>query len=224
MKIIPNGIAVIEGDTHISKWVEQSGRLDHDQNMLPLLDEFIKEGDTVVDCGAFIGDHTKYYLDRVGKTGMIYAFEPNPEAFACLCHNINSDRANLYEAALSDAPSNIGIAKDANAGASHCIPNGSIVCVPLDNLSGLLHRCDFIKMDCEGMEPLALKGAAGILHFHRPTMLIEVNEAALARQGFTPKDITDILDRFGYTYRNIYAEQRMSGPQYDIICIHKERA
>jgi hypothetical protein len=36
MKILPNGIAVIEGDTHISKWVEQSGSLDHDQNTLPL--------------------------------------------------------------------------------------------------------------------------------------------------------------------------------------------
>jgi len=66
VKILDNGIAVIEGDTHISSWVESTGRFDHDQNALPIILEHIKEGDWVVDGGAFIGDHTKAYKDKVG--------------------------------------------------------------------------------------------------------------------------------------------------------------
>ena len=64
MKITKEGIAILENDTHISKWVEESGKLDHDQNDIPLILKYINEGDTVVDCGAFIGDHTIAYLNR----------------------------------------------------------------------------------------------------------------------------------------------------------------
>src|SRR5687767_9160852 len=87
MKILPNGIAVLEKDSHISKWCESEKRLDHDQNLLPVILSYVKKGDWVVDAGAFIGDHTRAYLDRVGATGVVVALEPNPEAFECLKHN-----------------------------------------------------------------------------------------------------------------------------------------
>ena len=66
---ITNGIATIESDLCISKWVRESGRLDHDQNMLPLLKPFIPLHGVVFDIGAFIGDHTIFYSNRVGDKG-----------------------------------------------------------------------------------------------------------------------------------------------------------
>ncbi len=60
MKII-NNIAVIEGDEYLSKWVIDSGRLDHDQNSLPIILAYIKEGYTVIDAGANIGSHALAY-------------------------------------------------------------------------------------------------------------------------------------------------------------------
>lgn len=216
MKILPNNIAVIEGDTHISAWVEQSGRLDHDQNVLPLLNAYINAGDVVVDCGAFIGDHTIHYSRRVGACGRVIAFEPNPKAFACLDHNMAAlANTTVHGVGLSDTTSTIGLTIDANAGASHANADGDLPCVALDSFG--LRRCDFIKLDCEGMEPLALKGASWTINLYRPAMLIEINEGALARQGFTPSDIFRFLDGYGYTYRNIYAGQPTAGPQYDII-------
>lgn len=52
---------IIDGDTHISKWVEETGRLGHDQDLLPRILKLIRPGDVVVDVGAFIGDHTFDY-------------------------------------------------------------------------------------------------------------------------------------------------------------------
>src|SRR5262249_37578392 len=82
-KMLTNDIWVLEGD-QISNWVEQEGRLDHDQNFLPGILEHIKPGDTVIDVGAFIGDHTVAYAAKAKK---VIAFEPNPLAFECLKYN-----------------------------------------------------------------------------------------------------------------------------------------
>lgn len=210
-------VATIEADTHIGRWVIESGRLDHDQNTLPHLTAHIPEGGTVVDIGAYIGDHTHFYATQVGSSGKVWAFEPNPDAFACLAHNMaQHPHVNILNAGASDRAHTIGIAKSANAGASHAISQGSIPCLTIDSLN--IDRCDFIKLDCEGMEPRALRGALNTIMRHRPVMLIEVNREALRRQGFTQDAIFDLLDQLGYTRGNIYAEQKMDGEQFDILC------
>jgi FkbM family methyltransferase len=216
MKILDNGIAVIEGDTHISAWVEQGGRLDHDQNTLPLLSKYIPKGGTVVDIGAFIGDHTLHYANCVGPTGSVVALDPNPLAFECLAHNMATHKhVTCLNVGASDGCHSIGIEPDANAGASHATGEGVIPCIALDSM--YLAACHFIKMDCEGYEVKALHGAWNTIRMHKPVMLIEVNETALTRQGYTPADIFEILDECGYYYRNVYPSQPMEGPQYDIL-------
>lgn len=213
-------VGLIEGDTHICEWVKQSGRLDHDQNMLPLLNAHIHKGFTVFDIGAYIGDHTDYYVNRVGRTGKVYAFEPNPPAFECLEFNMAKHPNVLcINAGASDKGGKIGIATDPNAGASHAVEGGDIPCITLDGLN--LTECHFIKMDCEGMELRALKGAAGTIAKYRPIMLIEVNRGALARQGVSAEALFAWLEVHGYTYRNIYSEQGLTDEQLDIICVPK---
>jgi FkbM family methyltransferase len=217
MKITKEGFAVLDGDSHISRWIEESGRLDHDQNCLPLLDEFIHRGFTVVDVGAFCGDHTIYYAKRVGSRGSVYAFEPNPKAFECLEYNLKGkDNTVCFKRGVSDKKHTIGLAHDINAGATHAIAEGNIQCVSLDSIN--LPECDFIKMDCEGMEVKALKGAALTIKKFAPTMLIEVNESALERQGESRASLLALLDSMGYEYRNLYKNESIEGAQVDIIC------
>jgi FkbM family methyltransferase len=219
MKILPNDIAVIDGDTHISRWVEETGRLDHDQNTLPLLTKYIPHGGTVIDVGAFIGDHTLHYANCVGITGSVVAMEPNPIAFACLKHNMAEHKhVTCLNVGASHLPVNIAIYGDANAGASRARNdiNGTIATIAIDSLN--LSRCDFMKLDCEGWELWALKGARNTIRKHKPVMLIEINEGALkAQQGLLPSHIFSFLEECGYEYRNIYEGQPMEGPQYDIL-------
>lgn len=77
-------IAVLEGDTHISRWVEESRRLDHDQSALPRIGALIGGHDVVYDVGAFIGDHSCYYATRAA---LVVAVEAQSDAFACLAAN-----------------------------------------------------------------------------------------------------------------------------------------
>lgn len=216
MKILPNNIAVIEHDTHISLWVEQAGRLDHDQYALPIILEHIRPGDWVIDAGAFIGDHTRAYLDRVGPKGHVFAFEINPEALECLRHNCAG--AIIARVGLSDRESYIGYASSSNAGAGHVLEKrGEIRLIPLDKLQ--FPRCDFIKLDIEGCEVEALRGASTMIQRFNPKMWIEVNEGALARRGHTPEDLIELVKSFGYS---ITAYPPEGKAQYDILCIPQQ--
>lgn len=222
MKITKEGIAVIENDTHISKWVEESGRLDHDQNMLPLVLKYINEGDTVIDCGAFIGDHTIAYVNKVGKKGRVIAFEPNEEAFDCLLVNMNGKNAICSSSVISDKNGEFyHVQSNPNVGASTAEFGGTVPSVRIDDLE--LKRCDFIKLDIEGFEAMALTGAVKTISRFHPTMLIEINNSALKKQGFIPDDIFLFFKGKDYTIQNIYQEQKMEGEQFDVICVHKSR-
>jgi FkbM family methyltransferase len=215
---LPSGkiIATIEGDTHISKWAIEAGRLDHDQNVLPLLKQYIPEGGVVIDGGAFIGDHTVFYAKCVGPIGNVYAYEPNELPFKCLMHNTDGMPVICFRAGLSNNHGTASSTYSPNAGASYLEPGDAVHLLTIDGMN--LTRLDFLKLDIEGFELKALQGAIQTINRCRPVMLIEVNEEALNRQGSTGQQLMDMVVSLGYTIRNIHKGQPMTGPQFDILC------
>jgi FkbM family methyltransferase len=213
-------VALIEDDSHICEWIKQSGRLDHDQNCLPLLEPYIHKGQTVIDVGSFVADHTEFYRQRVGRTGKVYAFEPNPKAFECLKYNM-ADYPNVacFNVGISDKSETIGLVEDKNAGATYPTKGTQIPCITIDSLN--LSECHFIKIDCEGYELKVLTGAKQTIEKYKPKMLIEINRGALVRQGITAFEVFAYLSSIGYEYRNIYAGQGLDDEQLDILCIPK---
>lgn len=201
MKILPNGIAVIENDGWISKWVEQHGRLDHDRYLLDQIVPLIPEGGIAIDTGANIGSHTVAYAERAGA---VYAIEANPEAYECLMHN-TEEVLNVYRLkyALSDTVGVAYIRRDPNnPGASYLGETGTssdaIPCSTLDRLF-TTEKIDFIKLDIEGYEYKALLGARGILERCKPVIVCEINKGALARNNHSWTDINNLLvEEMGY--------------------------
>lgn len=214
MKIINNDIAVLENDTHISKWVEQHGTLAHNQSLYNELKYYLRPDDYIVEIGAFIGDNTEF-LRRKAKR--VDSFEPNPKAFECLWYNArNWDNVTVHNVAIGAGPGTMNIVQDDNVGASYGVDGGDIEVISLDSMQ--LEQLDFMLVDCEGYELEVLQGARETLIKHGPTIVMEINESTLARRGLTPKDIFNFFDSIKYFYRNIYANEPMQGPQYDILC------
>jgi FkbM family methyltransferase len=215
MKVTNQNIAILEDDTHISHWVEQSGRLDHDRYALPIILQHIKPGDTVVDAGAFIGDHTIAYCNAVGESGHVHAFEPNKRAYECLEYNCKS--AKTYNLGLSNFAETVYYSEDRNAGAGRILhdvtTSTQIKTTTLDSLQ--LSALDFLKIDVEGYEVAVLEGGALTIKKYRPKMWIEINVGALGQQGKTAADIENFLSELDYTY-TAFPE---IGEQYDLLCI-----
>lgn len=228
------GIWVLDEDTHISRWVEQHGRLACDGQSLPEILKLIRPGDIVVDVGAFIGDHTQSYLERVGNGGHVYAFEPNPPAFECLRRNC--PEAECFNEALGffEDPDRIiqvgmrSIVHHPNAGASFLVSPaeaGGTTNVRLQQLDRHnLGPIDLIKIDVEGYEPDVLMGAQQTILFYRPTLVIEINHQALARRQIDATAIYAMLKAWDYTYHPLTEEMDFDDPQLDIVAVPNDQS
>lgn len=218
MKITKNGIAVLEHDTHISRWVEEHNSLIHNKSLERELRYYVKGSDHVLEIGAYIGDNTAILRNLAEK---VYSYEPNPIAFECLKYNFkDSDKVECYNVGFGKEKGTAKVILNDNVGASHLEPNGDIEITTIDSLGLQLYkdRLDFILMDCEGWELDVLMGGVETIKAFKPTMLIEINQGTLAKFGKTPKDIFDFLKSIGYHYKNIFKNEPMEGEQFDILC------
>jgi FkbM family methyltransferase len=222
IKKLSNGVWVLEGD-QISQWVEQEGRLDHDQNFLPKILRYIKEGDTVIDVGAFIGDHTIAYAHKAKK---VIAFEPNPIAFECLKHNTRElGNVDIYRRGLGDKPDLVTLSgNNGNWGGAYVgehMPVGQVVIHTLDSCA---LAPDLIKIDAEGYEMKVLSGAQHTISKHHPIMVIEINREALRRQNEFAENIFQWLGNYGYDWDIMQENCFVDSPMYDILCLPKAKA
>lgn len=201
MKILPNGIAVLENDTHASRHVEQMGTLFYEamirRDVMPL----IKPGDHCVDGGALIGAYSRGMKDAAGPGGRVISFEPNPEAFECLKRNCPDCEYNC--SALGASAGAVSLVLQENAGGTYCGDTalGGLIRprIALDDLK--LQRLDFLKLDVEGMEVQALAGAIRTIILCRPIIYLELNHACLARYNASYANILLMLGGLGYRYK-----------------------
>ena len=223
------GWAIGDTDTHIGKWVEDSGKLAHDDFLIPLACSHIKAGDCVIDAGANVGSHTFAYSSKVGKEGTVIAIEPGKVACECLLHNIAlfpNNNVMPVKAAISDLDGQtVEHMPSDNLGASVCNPvqtkipgNFYLLTVTLDFIASQIGKpINFIKLDIEGWETDALIGASRILRDHKPTLLIEVNRGALENQGSSVKELLEVLHHNQYVYSICQPDCDMASPQFDIL-------
>ncbi len=207
-----NGVWMLEGE---QLW---------DSDILPVCLEHIKEGDTVIDAGAWIGGHTMTYAEKVGENGLVIAFEPNPYADECLRKNciLTKGRVFCEGKALGDKDCIVSLSvKKGWYDSGYVGEDGEIVSirmVPLDDYYDEFQISpNFIKIDVEGCELKVLKGAAKTIEKHRPTMVIEINKPALERQGDHSRDIFNWLSDNRYALNPIEAYTNQD--VYNILAI-----
>lgn len=219
---------VLKRDSHFSRWIEQAQRLDHDQPVLQILAPYIKPGGVVIDCGAALGDHTIFYLEKVGLAGMVYAFEPHPIQYECLVRNC--PKAFCFNFALGDSlgqvslfmePLMVGssrLIKEPGRWASHTVQVERIALddvVPAKDIS-------LIKIDVEGCEPEVIRGAEKIIYDCRPPIWMELNPEALSAQGHSAQEVKELLESLRYKVTRWYPEgagwHGFEGGQCDMLC------
>jgi FkbM family methyltransferase len=188
-------IAVLDDDTHMSKWVQSTQRLCDPQGVDVLALKFIPEGCLAIDVGAMLGDHTTLYAQ---KASTVHAFEPQSACFECLRENC-SHLPNVvpHQVALSDASGESFITQESNVGMGKLAAKGEPISRRLLDTFGLSPQ--FIKWDIEGHEIHGLRGASETIMQAKPIMVVEVHKYGLyLAGGFTITDLKKELDRLGY--------------------------
>lgn len=181
----------------------------------------LSAGDVVVDAGAHIGQYSLLAARRVGSTGRVLAFEPNPPMRARLERNVAlnhlsnvgsfgialADKPGVGTLHLSADPSNAGMASLlADSGGSAGI---QVECRTLDEVMEELAipRLDVIKVDVEGAEAAVISGGRRSIERHHPTVMYEANDVD-ASGHFQADGATAMLRELGYDIFGIVAVGR----------------
>ncbi|GGI58047.1 FkbM family methyltransferase [Winogradskyella haliclonae] len=146
----------------------------------------VEKDDIVLDLGACWGDTALYFAHHCGDNGKVYSFEFIPGNIKLFHKNLAlnpklASRINLVEHPVSNVSNDKIYFKDRG-------PGSQVKFEPFDDQTGITHtvsiddfvttnnieRVDFIKMDIEGAEPLALEGAINTIKKHRPKLAIAI--------------------------------------------------
>lgn len=169
-----------------------------------------KEGDTIVDVGAYVGIFTIILAKKAGKSGKVLAFEPNPKNSALFNKNVKlngvSGQVEFFDIAISEDTKPLLLASDgptshivaeAMPGYGNCL---TVKSRPLDEiLQG--RKIDIMKIDTEGYEANILRGAKNLLKKKEDSprfILIECHPYEWKALGASSKDIMAALQDAGY--------------------------
>lgn len=180
-------------------------------NVTALFHAFLQPGDVVVDVGANVGYYTLLAAHKVGKTGHVYAVEPNPAVRAELNRHLELNdvrNATIVAAGAWDttATGSLHLHRDDCGGSSLRILDGSeqaekIPLVRLDDVLSHEHRgrIALIKVDIEGAEAHALRGLSATLAANPQARVIaEINPSMLAGLGSSSDALFEFMANFGF--------------------------
>lgn len=183
---------------------------ERDPHAMRFLRRHLRRGAIVCDVGANIGTYTLPLARLAGPGGRVVAFEPHRPTRACLRQNVRQNRLNnvvVVPAAAGERPGEARLVPTENLGEVHLSPGASSAdgpAVPVTTLDREserlgLPRVDFIKLDVEGFELAALRGATRILAAN-PALVVqtEIVPAHAARYGHSAADMIRFLAGFGF--------------------------
>ena len=118
-------------------------------------------GDVVVDVGAELGTDTVVFSEAVGPNGTVIAIEAQPNTYQMLvktCRSNGLSNVVPMNVAIAEKKGEVRISTDAGIESNFIGDTGELVPADtLDNLLKDLPRIQFLKMNIEGAEQLAIQ-------------------------------------------------------------------
>lgn len=165
----------------------------------------------VVDCGAYKGDTLKSFISQIAdKNYQYFAFEPKQDNYQELKIFVEDNRLRnvyLFPIGLWSNKSYLNFIKNDSNDAlawklGDCIDE-TVSTIPVNSIDNVLHgiKTDFIKMDIEGAELKALKGANECIKRWKPKLAISAYHE-LNHLWNVPKQILELNPSYKLYYRH----------------------
>lgn len=155
-----------------SKFEENLFRNHEEKNLLVMLSEKLRPNDIIYDVGSHAGYHSIFLSSQLGKEGVVFAFEPNPNCFKYLKENISLNpklRINAFQIGITDEIGNAILSfgeayeRSARLGADENWDVTEIETYSIDEFAERHVNPTILKIDVEGAEDLVIKGAQNLL-------------------------------------------------------------
>lgn len=195
-----------------NRWLWVLGELQGTSAEAQLVERTLGPGGTLLDIGANHGSYTLLGGRRVGPTGRVVAFEPQPVLARLLRQSLASNgmrQGTVHELALGEQAGSATFfipATGSGSGGLHAAFSArgqherlEVRVARLDELlpEPLPRENSMVKMDCEGGELGALRGGRRVLSA-LPPLLLELNAQAASAAGSSLDELRDELRAVGY--------------------------
>lgn len=196
---------------------------DYERVLQTSYESFLQSDGVILDVGANIGTHLEHFV-RIASDGQVIAFEPLPDIYQSLVERFQPDGTALtiHNLALSSEPAPEVSFVRANGSLSEsglrqreyndpAAVSPSTISVRVDTIDEVLEaanpsRVSYIKMDIEGAEIDALRGATITLAKYRPIVSVEYGYQAYRAYGHTEDTLFDFCAPAGYRIFDPYLQ------------------
>jgi len=177
----------------------------------------LQPGDTFCDVGANEGWFSILASKSVGPAGRVIAIEPQARLWPVILENTSLNRAanvtlQPFATAAQEGEADIRLYPSVNTGASS-LGGAKRRCETMQRVSVLtlarliegagLARIDLMKIDVEGFELEALRGAGDHLGTTIRRIVVEIHDAQLAARGESVDHVKALLTGRGYRTRTV---------------------
>jgi len=197
----------VETEDFIQRSIYLTGRWDEDVGRV--IRSTLKADDLFIDIGANVG-YFSLLASRLCR--QVICFEPNPTCLKKLTSNVtlnNQGNIEIRPIGLADerrkAEFNVRDSRNIGGGSLQH-GDGETFSVQLDTLDDQLSNLSpkLIKIDIEGAEMLALKGASKMLSKNNsPDVICEISEYSLRQLGSSKDELFALMYGYGYKYQII---------------------
>lgn len=181
----------------------------YEESNFRFLRDQVTEGDIVLDIGAHIGLFSVAASTQVKPKGKVYAFEPAEETIPLLAKTVflnqATDTISIIQAAVGEKSGTttfyVSDIKGDNSNSLISYKDDrklfakEVTLYSIDEFIKLykLKNLRFIKLDVEGAELDALKGASETLKNMRPACIVAIHPEPILAKGDTLEDIYDLI-------------------------------
>jgi len=185
----------------------------YEQHIAVVLQTRLRKGAVFFDIGANVGYYTLFASTCVGDSGKVVAFEPEPGNMQMLTEHIEINRCTNVIPVQKALSNTSGVARFNGAAQynSWCKlsddGNIEVKCITLDTFireSGILPNV--LKMDIEGAEVQALRGADACLTEVRPEIILSIHDGLL-------DECQGILSEYDYSIEQLSPDDLYCTPR-----------
>jgi FkbM family methyltransferase len=165
----------------------------------------VRPGSVVLEAGANVGAYTMLFAQWAGPAGRVFAFEPDPSAYAGLLQHIArnavADRVTAVAAAVADGTASTlrlalgessGVSRLLHPSETHAAGTRDVSAVSIDQFCADLGLTpQVIKIDVEGAELAVLSGARATVAAAGPglQLFVEMHPHLWTQLGISADDV-----------------------------------
>ncbi|CAI8853242.1 FkbM family methyltransferase [Chryseobacterium sp. IT-36CA2] len=184
----------------------------YDENIIRIAKEYIKKDTIALDIGSNYGQMSLEFSKYVGENGSVYSFEAQKKVFDILNLNIGTNNVKniktFYNAVydVSNKKVNfqeINLARFSSLGSFGIDINNNknpqLDTISIDSIK-FEKKISFMKIDIQGADLFALRGALNTIKRHKMAIIFEYEEQFQQNFGTTFQDYVDLVNEIDYKF------------------------